>query len=79
MQVEVRLYCGLESCVPGTTFGQPLMVEITGNFSGRDLLKKINVPEEKAFVLLVNGLHKNLDVILSDGDRVSIFPAVGGG
>ena len=44
-----------------------------------NLLKKINVPEEKAFVLLVNGLHKNLDVILSDGDRVSIFPAVGGG
>lgn len=79
MRVEVRLYCGLERCVPGITFGQPIMVEITGGFTGKDLLKKINVPEEKAFIILVNGLHKDLDAVLSEGDRVSIFPAVGGG
>lgn len=79
MQVEVRVFCGLESCIPGARFGEPIPVEITGGFSGRMLLEKLNIPEEKAFSFLVNGVHKDLDVILCDGDRVSIFPPVGGG
>ncbi len=57
----------------------PIPVEITEGFSGRMLLEKLNIPEEKAFSFLVNGIHKTFDVILSNGDRVSIFPAVGGG
>lgn len=79
MEVEVRVFSGLESYIPGVTFGQAIPVEITEGFTGRELLKKINIPEDKVFTFLVNGVHKNLEVILSDGDRVSIFPAVGGG
>lgn len=79
MKVEVRLFSGLEEYVPGTKFGQPLLVETTDNFSGRALLKKLDIPEKMVFTILVNGVHKNPDEILSDGDRVSIFPPVGGG
>lgn len=79
MQVEVRVFCGLERCIPGARFGESIPVEITEGYSGRMLLKKLNIPEEKAFSFLVNGIHKTFDVILSNGDRVSIFPAVGGG
>lgn len=79
MKVEVRLFSGLEEYVPGTKFGQPLLVEITDNFSGRALLKKLDIPEKMVFTILVNGVHKNPDEILSDGDRISIFPPVGGG
>ncbi len=79
MQVEVRVFCGLECYIPGATFGQPIPVEITNGFTGRKLLETLNIPEEKAFSFLVNGRHKDLAVVLSDGDRVSIFPAVGGG
>lgn len=79
MQVEVRVFCGLESCIPGARFGEPIPVDITKGFSGRMLLEKLNIPEEKAFSFLVNGVHKPFEVILSDGDRISIFPPVGGG
>lgn len=79
MQVEVRVFCGLESCIPGARFGQPIMVDISEGFSGRMLLEKLNIPEEKAFTFLVNGLRKDFEVILADGDRVSVFPPVGGG
>ncbi|BAF60808.1 MAG: MoaD/ThiS family protein [Pelotomaculum sp.] len=79
MQVEVRVYCGLESFIPGTKFGQAIPVEITENFTGRMLLEKLNIPEKMAFSFMVNGVHKGFDVVLADGDRVSIFPPVGGG
>lgn len=79
MQVEVRVFSGLEVFIPGTTFGQVIPVRITEGFTGRELLKKLNIPEEKVYTFLVNGAHKNFEVTLNDGDRVSLFPAVGGG
>ena len=79
MEVEVRVFSGLESYIPGTTFGQIIPVIITEGFTGRELLKKLNIPEDKVFSFLVNGVHKNFEVALNNGDRVSLFPAVGGG
>ncbi|HUW64130.1 MAG TPA: MoaD/ThiS family protein [Spirochaetia bacterium] len=79
MPVEVRVFCGLESCIPGTKFGQPIPVEIRAGYTGKMLLEKLNIPEELAFTFLVNGVRKDFDVVLADGDRISIFPAVGGG
>jgi molybdopterin converting factor small subunit len=39
----------------------------------------LNIPREKVFSILVNGVHKDFDQALAEGDRVSIFPPVGGG
>jgi molybdopterin converting factor small subunit len=79
LKVEVRLFSGLEKYVSGTKFGQPVLVEITDHFNGRALLEKLNIPEKMVFTIMVNGVHKNPDEMLSDGDRVAIFPPVGGG
>lgn len=79
MPVEVRVFCGLESFIPGTRFGQVIPVEINAGYTGRLLVEKLHIPEEEVFSFLVNGLRKDLDVVLAEGDRVSIFPAVGGG
>ena len=79
MQIEVRVFSGLESFVPGVRFGEPMPIEITNHFTGRMLLEKLNIPEKEVFTVLVNGVHKGLDEILCEGDRVSLFPPVGGG
>ncbi|NLI14130.1 MoaD/ThiS family protein [Pelotomaculum propionicicum] len=79
MKVEVRVFSGLESYIPGTTFGQIIPVPITEGLTGRELLTKLNIPEDKVHTFLVNGIHKDFAVILNDGDRVSLFPAVAGG
>jgi molybdopterin converting factor small subunit len=54
-------------------------IEITNHFTGRMLLEKLNIPEKEVFTVLVNGVHKGLDEVLCEGDRVSLFPPVGGG
>ncbi len=79
MEVEVRVFSGLESFIPGATFGQVIPVSIPEGFTGRDLFKKLNIPEEQVFTLLVYGVHQDFAAVLQDGDRVSLFPAVGGG
>ena len=79
MQVEVRVFAGLESCIPGSRFGQPIPVEVPEGANGYALLEKLKIPRGKAFSFLINGLHKDFDALLAEGDRVSIFPPLGGG
>jgi len=79
LQVEVRVFCGLEKCIPGARFGQPIPVEVPEGTSSYELLEMLNIPRKDAFSLLVNGMHKEFEAALADGDRVSIFPPVGGG
>ncbi|TEB10752.1 ThiS family protein [Pelotomaculum sp. FP] len=79
MHLEVRVFSGLEKHIPGARFGQPIKVNITEHFTCRMLLDKLNIPEKEVFIVLVNGVNKALDDALADGDRISLFPPVGGG
>ena len=79
MQVEVMIFCGPGNYFQDVKYGQTISVEISVGSSGRMLLEKMNIPEEKVFSLLLNGVYTDLDVILSDGDRISIIPAMVGG
>ncbi len=44
-----------------------------------DLLAELRIDPAEVKVIFVNGLHAGLDQPLRDGDRVGLFPAVGGG
>ncbi|HHU85437.1 MAG: MoaD/ThiS family protein [Pelotomaculaceae bacterium] len=79
MKIEVRVFSGLENYIPGARFGKPMPIEIADRFTARMLLEKLNIPEKEVFTILVNGSHKGLDDVLCNGDRVSLFPPVGGG
>lgn len=44
-----------------------------------DLLNLLGVPEETSKLIFVNGRKVEKDTILSAGDRIGVFPPVGGG
>ena len=44
-----------------------------------DLLRQLSIPESEARIIFVNGIGVEKDALLHDGDRVGIFPPVGGG
>lgn len=50
---------------PGTTVAQ--------------LMDQLGLPEKEVKVIFVNGRHVDAATELSSGDRVALFPAVGGG
>lgn len=45
----------------------------------RDLIGYLGMPESEVKISFVNGVHAGPDHELHDGDRVGLFPAVGGG
>jgi molybdopterin converting factor small subunit len=47
--------------------------------TGRTIMLDLGLTEEEMGVVLVNGRHASLDVILHEGDTISLFPLVGGG
>jgi sulfur carrier protein ThiS len=79
MLVEVRVFSGLERFLEKKRFGEPFSVEIQEGSSLRDLLEQIGIPEDQVFTTLIDGKHRETDYILNEGERVSLFPPVGGG
>ena len=43
-----------------------------------DLADRMGLPKEKIEIVFVNGIKSDLDAGLAEGDRVGLFPAVGG-
>jgi molybdopterin synthase sulfur carrier subunit len=73
--IDLRLFATLQQFSPDNSKA----FTITPGTTVREVLETINVPVEKAKLIFVNGLKKDLDVELVGGERVGIFPPVGGG
>ena len=76
--IEVRLYATLRRYVPSGLQGV-LSVEIGRDSTVAELLTAIAVDLGEVHIIMINGVGSTLESILHDGDRLGIFPAVGGG
>jgi len=74
MLVEVRLFASFRE---GRFKNKQLELPDEGSLG--NLLEYLDIPEEQAAILLVNGKDTSVDRKLAPGDVVSIFPAIGGG
>lgn len=79
MRIEIRVFAGLHKYIPGASSGEPLSFEVPDTCDGYELLQALKVPVEEAFVFMVNGRRQDLSKLLANGDRIGIFPPVGGG
>ena len=43
------------------------------------LLEKLRIPKEEVTVIMVNGKREKEGYLLQGGDRIGIFPLIGGG
>ncbi|MGB9804225.1 MAG: MoaD/ThiS family protein [Desulfofundulus sp.] len=79
MRLEVRVFSGLEKYLPGVRFGQLIEVEHPEGTTVAELVDSLGIPRDQVFTVLVNGRHAAMNAVLQPGDRVSLFPPVGGG
>lgn len=79
MKIELRLYASLAAFIPEKMAANPWTLEVREGTTIKSLLQQLKVPREEIKVVFVNGIHARDDDILKEGDRVGIFPAVGGG
>jgi len=80
MRVEVRLYATLAAARPNLRAGEPIDLELRDEATLSDLLGGLGIEPRAVHLAIINGrpVHDRA-CRLSAGDRVALFPPVGGG
>lgn len=73
--ITIRLFATLNKFTPASADDYPARSEMTV----RDLLDELNIPETEAKLIFINSMKCDMTSVLKDGDRVGIFPPLGGG
>jgi molybdopterin converting factor small subunit len=74
-QIKLKLYATLQMFMPNRGEDYP----ISPGMTVRDVLMQLELPEEKAKLIFIDGMKAELSSRLNGGERVGIFPPVGGG
>ena len=45
----------------------------------QDVINDLNFPQQHFGIILINGVHADIDTVLTEGDQVVIMPIVDGG
>lgn len=79
IQVEVRLFAYLRELFPPESRGVK-KIEVKECLTIDNLMDEIGIIEKEIMIVMINGVRKlDYNESLKEGDRVSIFPPVGGG
>lgn len=79
IRVEVRLYASLEKTRPPLGAGEPFTMELEEETSVRQLVETLGIAPKAVQLIFVDGVVRGFDHVLAEGDRVALFPAIGGG
>jgi molybdopterin converting factor small subunit len=80
IDVEVRLYASLRKYNPrALEVGEPMRLHIEEGTTLCQVYERLEIPVDEVKRAFVNGIIRDHEYRLSDGDRVAIFPPIGGG
>ncbi|MEF2144310.1 MAG: MoaD/ThiS family protein [Desulfovibrionaceae bacterium] len=75
MHIELRCFATLSRFTPANTDAFPLPEGATVS----DVLQQLGIPVPEVKIIFINGVRHDPDKELHEGDRLGLFPAVGGG
>ena len=73
--IQIKLYATLKKLMPDTADTYP----ITAGTTVQDIVGRLDIPLKQAKLIFINSKKGALSSTLKDGDRLGIFPPVGGG
>ena len=74
-QIQIKLFADLSALTPPAADHYPIEAGTTV----RQLLQDIRIPVEKVRLVFINNIKGDLDSPLQGGERLGIFPPIGGG
>ncbi len=75
VSIQIKLYANLKQFAPSSADNYPVEKGMTI----RHLLEKLKISPDKIRLIFINNVKGELDSILKGGERVGIFPPIGGG
>jgi sulfur carrier protein ThiS len=79
VRIEVHLYATLLEYVPGARLGAPQVLDVPPGTTVGDVVARLGLPPEEVAIVMVNGVHRDADHVLAEGDRLALFPPIAGG
>ena len=79
MDIELHLYATLAKYLPKDATSKTAMMTMSPGKTVQDLITGLGIPENTVKLIFINGVHGKTDTVLNHGDRVGLFPPVGGG
>ena len=75
VRIRIKLFATLQSFMPASAENYAIETGTTI----RTLLEQLELPENKAKLIFIDGVKAELSTVLKGGERIGIFPPVGGG
>lgn len=79
MKIEIHLYASLTKYLPAESEHKTWVREMPEGAEVSDIIGLMNIPDPSVKLIFLNGRHADRNTRLKDGDRVGLFPPVGGG
>jgi sulfur carrier protein ThiS len=79
LNIEIRLFANLAQFLPPGAKNKRAKITVKDGISIAELLDELNIPKNTTSVIMVNGVHQKTDVVLNEGDVLSVIPPVTGG
>lgn len=74
MQIEIKCFATLSGFTP-----EGNMMTVEDGATIQQVIDALGITPEDVKIMFINGKHKSLSSVLNEGDRLGLFPAVGGG
>ncbi len=75
MNIQIKLFASLLDKLPVNADQFP----VADGATVADLVTELDIDPKDAKLIFVNGRKGALDSVLAEGDRVGLFPPIGGG
>lgn len=79
MKIELKLFATLARYTPTQIKDSEALFEVPEGYSVADLIQRLEIPDQTVKLVFINGRHAGPQARLQAGDRVGLFPPVGGG
>ncbi len=79
MIVQAKLFATLRRQYPHVGIGESMPVELPDGATVGQLIEHLHLPADQVKVIFVNGIVREEEYVLDEGDVVGVFPPVGGG
>ena len=79
MALLIKLSSSLRRHVAGYEPVNGLAYDLKPGQNVAQVMDDLGIPAARVKIVMVNGVSSPVDHVLKDGDRLALFPAVGGG
>jgi sulfur-carrier protein len=75
LKIDIKLFATLQSYSPPNAASYP----VEAGTSIEKIIEALNIPKDQVKLIFSNNVRCDVESIVQDGDRIGIFPPIGGG